>query len=58
MSFLLNVMLLSLMCLISASNNYDLIYGFELVRHGARAPMIGPGFPGTSEGQLTPMGMR
>ena len=31
---------------------------FELVRHGARAPLIGKGLPGTSIGQLTPQGMR
>jgi len=35
-----------------------LAYYFELVRHGARAPLIGQGFPGTPVGQLTPQGMR
>ena len=28
----------------------ELIYTYELVRHGARAPMIGPGFPDTPKG--------
>ena len=43
---------------ISLAYSQELIYSFELVRHGARAPMIGPGFPNTPKGQLTPMGMR
>ena len=36
----------------------DLVYVFELVRHGARAPILDrPGFPVSKE-MLTPMGMR
>jgi hypothetical protein len=34
----------------AASTEPKLIYNYEMVRHGARAPMIGPGLPGTPIG--------
>ena len=39
--------------------NLDLKYVFEIVRHGARAPIgYDPGFTGAGPAQLTPNGMR
>ena len=49
------------LCFVEVSHAVDepqLVYTFELVRHGARAPMIGSGFANTPKGQLTAMGMR
>ena len=50
-------------CLTSATeldlSQYPLKYVFEIVRHGARAPLMeDPRFTTVGAGQLTPMGMR
>ena len=43
----------------SEESGFKLKYAFELVRHGARAPMnTDPGFHRSQPQQLTPMGMR
>ena len=42
----------------AADDDLELVHLFEIVRHGARAPLLGGAAFNVSEEQLTPMGMR